>query len=148
MSLVIAVFARPYEGRSRVPSGDRSRVWFPEVITSLRESWRGGMSFPELIQLRDQLQAQTERIVSSRGIVPARVWCAQCGGAVPGAPPCISIRALLFSLSRFGIAPDADVKALMKEWAKYREVNGLDLNGSALPASQKTSESVASGHSH
>jgi hypothetical protein len=33
------------------------------------------------------------------------------------------------ALARFGVAAEAEVKALEKRWKKYRQVTGCDLDG-------------------
>ena len=59
------------------------------------------------------------------------------GARGEGAEPHVSIRAMILSLTRFGIAAGA----LEKDWAAYRKENGLDLYGKSLasPAIQVTS---------
>jgi hypothetical protein len=37
------------------------------------------------------------------------------------------VRAMIFSLGRFGIVPADVMKALDKRWAAYRKQHGLDL---------------------
>jgi len=53
--------------------------------------------------------------------------CTRCGHVGEGAEPHISVRAMILSLSRFGIATAELTHALEKEWAAYRQGNGLDL---------------------
>jgi hypothetical protein len=51
-------------------AGDAQRVWFPEMIEGLRVRWHRGMSYDALIELRDELDAQLQRIRSVRHIHP------------------------------------------------------------------------------
>jgi len=49
-----------------VPAGDPQRVWFPEMIQKLRADWHVGMSFSDLIELRDSLDAILHEIRFTR----------------------------------------------------------------------------------
>ena len=45
-----------------MPSGDRSRTWFPEMIEQLRQRWRGDIEMDELIaSLREYTIAIQQR---------------------------------------------------------------------------------------
>lgn len=112
-----------------MPRGERSQTWFPELVAELRESWRQDLPWDALIDLRNRLQQRLERILSSRGIKPAQVRCLHCGHVGPGAPPVISVRAVLLALRRFGIESEDTVRHLDKAWAKHCALHQLDLNG-------------------
>jgi len=128
-------------------SGDRSRTWFPEMIEELRASWDSGMSCEQMIALRDRLQEMLEGILTSRNIVPATMRCPCCGTVGPGAPPVVSVRAMLLSLRRFEIESPEAVRSLEKMWADYRKAHDLDLHGKpAVPAGNGAM--LASGHTH
>lgn len=114
---------------SLMPRGERSQTWFPELVAELRESWRHDLSWDAVIDLRNRLQRRLEQVLSSRGIRPAKVRCLHCGHVGPGAPPVISVRAVLLALRRFRIESEATVRRLDKEWAKHRTLHQLDLNG-------------------
>jgi hypothetical protein len=49
-------------------SGDAQRVWFPEMVETLRSEWHRGMSFEATIELRDELDAMLQRIRSEQHI--------------------------------------------------------------------------------
>jgi hypothetical protein len=112
-------------------SGDPQRTWFPEMIHKLRLEWHESMSFPDLIALRDSLDSMLHEIRSTRNIRAPIVKCPKCGKVGPGAEPRVSVRAMILSLSRFRIADAEPVKILEKQWAAYREKNGLNLYGKA-----------------
>lgn len=101
------------------------------MIQRLRAEWREGMSFPDLIDLCDSLDAMPHEIRSTRNIRSPIVRCPKCGKVGPGAEPRVSVRAMILSLGRFKIADPEGTKALEKQWASYREKNGLDLFGKA-----------------
>jgi len=122
-------------------AGDAQRVWFPEMIERLRSQWHQGISFDAIIELRDNLDAMLQRIRSERHIRPPIIRCPQCGHVGKGAEPQVSVRAMILSLARFGIAATELTHALQKDWAAYRKENGLDLYGKSLasPPTQITS---------
>ena len=121
-----------------MPAGERSQTWFPELVTQLRESWRAGLAWEAVIELRDRLQQRLEGILNSGGIKPATVRCSQCGSVGPGASPVISVRAMLLTLRRFGIEPEDTVRQLDKSWARHRTLYNLDLYGRSVEAKGET----------
>lgn len=110
-------------------AGDAQRIWFPEMIERLRSRWHQGMSFAALVELRDDLEIMLQRIRSDRHIRPAGFRCPKCGHLGAGAELHVSVRAMILSLTRFGIAPAEQIQALEKAWATHRKENGLDLYG-------------------
>jgi hypothetical protein len=110
-------------------AGNAQRVWFPEMIERLRAQWHHGISCDTLIELRDELDAQLQRIRSERGIHSPVLKCPCCGHFGEGADPHVSVRALVLSLGRFGIASAAQTSAFEKRWAAHRKQHGLDLYG-------------------
>jgi hypothetical protein len=119
---------RLYNG-SDMAAGDAQRVWFPEMIERLRSQWHQGMSFDAIVELRDTLDATLQRIRSERHIHSPVFRCPRCGQVGEGAGLHVSVRAMILSLTRFGIAPAEQTYALEKGWAAYRKQNGLDLYG-------------------
>ncbi len=112
-----------------MPSGDAHRTWFPEMVGVLCCDWNRSMSMAQLIELRDRLDAMLQSIRSARGILPAVMTCPSCGSQGHAAPPRVSVRAVILSLGRFGIASAEDVRALEKLWNRYRRDEQLDLYG-------------------
>jgi hypothetical protein len=104
-------------------------VWFSEMVETLRASWHDGISFDELTQLRQKLEAMLEQIRSERRIRPPVFTCSRCGHVGEGAPPHVSVRAVILSLARFRIASPEQTAALEKGWAAYRSHDGLDIFG-------------------
>jgi hypothetical protein len=104
LSLAQDTLERHYNS-SFMAAGDAQRVWFPEMIERLRSQWRQGMSCDSLIGLRDDMDAMLQRIRSDRHIRPAIFRCPECGHIGEGAEPHVSVRAMILSLTRFGIAP-------------------------------------------
>jgi hypothetical protein len=69
------------------------------------------------------------RIRSERHILAPVIRCPQCGHVGEAAEPHVTLRAMILSLGRFGIALTEDAKELDKGWAAYRKQNGLDSYG-------------------
>lgn len=123
-----------------MPAGDAQRTWFPEMIEILGARWHVGLAFAALIELRDELDTMLHRIRAERHIRPPVIRCPQCGHVGEAAEPDVTVRAMILSLGRFGIASAEQVKTLEKGWAAYRRQNGLDLYG-------KTAEPTGAGTS-
>ncbi len=117
---------------SDMAAGDAQRVWFPEMIERLRSQWHHGMSFHAVIELRDDLDAMLQLIRSERHIHRPVFRCQKCGYVGEGAEPHVSVRAMILSLTRFGIAPAEPTHALEKDWAAYRKQKGLDPSGKRI----------------
>ena len=121
-----------------MPSGDAQRTWFPEMVEALRQEWHEGMSVAELVRLRYRLDAMLQAIRSERKIRPQLMTCPGCGTRGPAAEPRVSVRAMILSLGRFGIASPTDARRLEKAWIKYQRENGVDLYGATATSSPGT----------
>jgi hypothetical protein len=110
-------------------AGDRSRIWFPEIVDMLRIQWRQDLSWQSVVELRDLLQNMLDEIRQSRGILPPVIRCRWCGHVGPAKPPAISVRAMLISVRRFGIDTIEAIEKREREWERYRRKNKLDLHG-------------------
>ena len=126
-----------------MPSGDAHRTWFPELLDALRVRWRADLSFDQLIDLRGELNAMLHRIRSERHIRPPVIRCPHCGNVGKAAEPDVTVRAMILSLERFGIAPAEQVKRLDMRWAAYRKHNGLDLYGKTTVPTATSSPACA-----
>jgi hypothetical protein len=116
-------------------AGDAQRVWFPEMIERLRSRWDQGLALDAMVELRDDLDAMLQQIRSERHLRPPILRCPRCGHVGESAERHVSVRAMILSLARFGIAPAEQAYALEKSWATLRKRNGLDLNGKAMAPS-------------
>lgn len=114
--------------------GDPQRTWFPEMLDVLRTQWRADFSFEQLITLAGELDAMLHQIRSARHIRTPIIRCRKCGHKGPAAEPDVTVRALIFSLGRFGIVPMEEMKRIEKRWAAHRKQHGLDLYGKAANA--------------
>ena len=112
-------------------AGDPQRVWFQEMIERLRSQWRPDMSWDALIGLRDELDAMLQQIRSDRHLRYPVFRCPECGQVGESAEHHFSVRAMILSLARFGIAPADQIRPIEKAWAAYRKQTGVDLFGAA-----------------
>ena len=105
------------------------------MVERLRDQWHPDMPFEAIVSLRDDLDAMLQRVRFEGNIDSPIFKCRDCGYVGPGATPHVSVRAMILSLTRFGIAPADQIHALEKRWAAYRKQNDLDLYGrhTALP---------------
>ena len=87
------------------------------MLDVLRARWHVGLPFAELIELRDELDTMLHRIRAERHIRPPVIKCRRCGHVGEAAEPDVSVRAMILSLGRFGMAPAEQVKTLEKRWA-------------------------------
>lgn len=110
-------------------SGDPQRTWFPEMVDVLRRRWRADLSFEELIGLAGELDEMLHRIRAERHIGTPIIRCRHCGQVGPAAEPDVTVRAMIFSLGRFGIVPMDEMKQTEKRWAAHGKQHGLDLYG-------------------
>ena len=122
-----------------MPAGDPQRTWFPEMLDVLRTRWRNDLSFEQMVELAGELDSMLHRIRSVRQIRTPIIRCRRCGRVGPAAEPDVTVRAMILSLGRFGIASAEQVKELEKRWAAHRSLKGLDVHGKlAAPAIAST----------
>src|SRR5688572_1725391 len=114
-------------------AGDGNRVWFPEMIETLRSGWSVGMPFPVLIELCSILDGMFQSRRPRGRRLPPGCRCPKCGrivGSESQQRHRISVRATILSLRRFGIAsPEATKrseerrvgKECRSRWSPYHE---------------------------
>jgi hypothetical protein len=108
------------------------------MVAALRQEWHEALSIPELIGLRDRLDAMLQSIRSERKILSPLITCHKCGKRERAADPRVSVRAMILSLDRFEIASATDTRRLEKSWVKHQRENGLDLHGVPADPLKKT----------
>jgi hypothetical protein len=112
-----------------MPAGERSQVWYPELVASLRSKWRSDLTWEAIIELREHLQGQLQDLRRQRSILPPIIRCTSCGATGPAAPPTISVRAMLLAVGRFRIEPTDVARQRERNWVRYRTKHRLDLVG-------------------
>lgn len=120
-----------------MPSGDRSRTWFPEMVEQLRLSWRDDLGMVELAALARRLDRLLHDIRTERGIRSPTILCRKCGKRGPAAAPRVSVRAMILAAARFGVAEQADVERVERLWKRHRTTEELDLYGMAVVAGDR-----------
>ena len=110
-------------------AGDAQRVWFEEMVDTLRSKWHREMSFEELIRLRDELDNMLQQIRSERKLRPPVFRCPKCGHIGEGTAPHVTVRAMILSVIRFDIDDGDATRVVEKRWKAYQKANRLDLNG-------------------
>ena len=79
--------------------------------------------------LRDRVADDLRRLRGERNIRPPTMRCTRCGTTGPAAEPRVSVRAMIISLRRFGIADSATSQRLEKQWKALAKKQRLGLNG-------------------
>ena len=102
------------------------------MIERLRSQWHEGLSFDAIVKLRDELDEVLQRIRSTRHVRSPIFKCPKCGYVGEGAEPHVSVRAMILSLIRFGIAAAEPTYVIEKGWAAYRKQKELDPYGKGL----------------
>lgn len=117
---------------------DAQRVWFPEMIDQLRAQWNQDLSFEALIALRDTLDVMLQKIRADRQLHSAKIRCPQCRRMAEGPAPQVTVRAMILSLLRNGIAEAEQVHALEKSWSAYRKQHDLGVHGQPAGTAEAT----------
>jgi hypothetical protein len=117
------------------------------MVDVLRKRWRADLSFEEWICLAAELDEMLHRIRSERRIQRPVFQCLDCGHVGPSSEIHVTVRAMIFSLGRFGIVPVEEMKQIEKRWAAHRKQHGLDLYGKPAEATTNATGDSLCGHS-
>ncbi len=112
-----------------MPPGDAQRVWFPEMLEDLRNTWSKAMTWEELSDFCHRMTEKRREIRHSRGIEPPRMRCPKCGQVSRSDISGVSIRSALFALKKIDAVTEVDHKALDKGWMSHKKRNRLDAYG-------------------
>jgi hypothetical protein len=126
-------------------AGDTHRVWFPDMLNELEQSWSDSMTWEEVAKFCERMSEMRRRIRESRGIKPARFRCSKCGEESLSDGGDVSIRSALFALRKTGIVAEAEFKALEKQWRNYRKTRGLDAYGREVEQARQRDASHTCG---
>ena len=109
-----------------MPSGDNSRMWFPEMFDELTQMWKPEMTWDEINTICLHMGERLRNIRKERGINIKKAKCkCGCGGTMETSSK-ISIRSLLYALKRNGVITETEVKRLDKNWQSYQRKNKLN----------------------
>lgn len=84
-----------------------------------------------MIRLRDDLEEMLQRIRRERQIRSPVTQCPECGHVGESAPPHVTMRAMILSVSRFAIDEPEATRAVEKAWKAHQKANHLDAYGQA-----------------
>ena len=112
-----------------MPSGDAQRVWFPEMLEELRNTWSSSMAWEQLADFCERMTVTRRAIRKERGIQPPQTRCPACGVVSRSDIRGVSVRSALFALRKMGAVNEAEFKALDKSWKKHRAATGVDAFG-------------------
>jgi DNA-binding transcriptional ArsR family regulator len=126
-------------------AGDTHRIWFPDMLNELKQSWSDSMSWEELAEFCERMSEMRRRIRESRGIKPVSFRCPKCGEESLSDGGDVSIRSALFALRKAGIIAEAQFKAHEKQWRQYRKMRGLDAYGRNVEHANQREESHTCG---
>ena len=90
------------------------------------------MEFEAIVALRNRLDTILQTVRSDAGIKSPFIKCKRCGFSGWRPAPHVSVRAMILSLTKFGIADPEPTYALETNWAIYRRVHGLDMYGAPV----------------
>lgn len=116
----------------RMPPGDASRTWFPEIVDQLRELWSDDLDAAGLIRLATILDRSLQNLRSTRKIEPAMMWCRHCQKRHRSSPPRVSVRAAILAALRFEVTTPEATKKMERQWKKHRRTASLDRFGQPL----------------
>ena len=106
-------------------AGDAQRIWYPEMLTELKEFWSPSLPWDDVIVFCGRMTAMRKDIAVSRDIKPPIMKCHKCGTRTRGAYPTISVRSLIFALKKVKSISDYELKAIDLDWKRYQRKNAL-----------------------
>ncbi len=107
-------------------SGDAQRIWHPEMLDELKQHWRPGMPWGEVIAFCDRMTIMRKELALSKDIKPPMIKCPKCGTRARAAYPMISVRSLIFALQKVARVPDEELKDLDRDWKRYQRKHALN----------------------
>ena len=110
-------------------AGDAQRVWYPEMITELKQHWSPGMPWNEVIAFCERMTIMRKELAVSRDIRPPMMKCHECGTRSRAAYPTISVRSLIFALQKTDVISAEKLKEIDRDWKRHQRKNCLDAYG-------------------
>lgn len=109
-----------------MPSGDNTRVWFPEMLEELSKMWVPEMTWEEMNEICLHMGAKLSGLRKEKNINIRTSIRHSCGSTMELCSK-ISIRSLLFALAKINAISEEELKKLDKEWKCFqrkRKLNG------------------------
>ncbi len=129
-------------------SGDARRVWYPEMLETLRSTWSVSMSWEELADFCRRMTEMRKTIRQSRKIEPPRTRCPRCGAVSQADIAGVTIRSALFALKKSGVISEDELEKLDKSWRRRRAEGHLDAYGRRSESPREESGGEAAPRCH
>lgn len=130
-----------------MPSGDATRVWFPEMLDELQKQWSKALSWEECGLLCDRMTHARTKLKLENGVKGPMMHCRHCNAAHEMSLAPITIRSLLFALRNIGVLSEPELKQLDAAWRRYRVQHRLDGCGKSREVSSMAPP-ASSAHVH
>ena len=108
-----------------MPAGDSKRVWYPEMLTELKQFWSPGMPWNDVIAFCGRMTKMRKELAVEKGIKPPVVKCPKCGDSARADYPRISVRSLIFALNKARVISDDELKEIDLDWKSYQRKQSL-----------------------
>jgi len=115
-----------------MPKGDAQRVWFLRCLRGYRGNGEKRHRSPRSSSCAIFWIPCCTRSGPKDTFLRLSSLAPNADSATRWQSPRVSVRAMILAARRFGIAPPAKIKALERQWSKYRDQQGLDLYGRSL----------------
>jgi hypothetical protein len=109
-----------------MPSGDSTRVWFPEMLVELQMQWSKSLSWEDCGLLCERMTAARTKLKLEKGLGGPMMHCRHCNAVHEMRLAPITIRSLLFALRKTGVLTDLELKQLDAAWRRYQALHHLD----------------------
>ena len=122
-----------------MPSGDSTRVWFPEMLDELQKQWSKSLSWEDCGLLCERMTEARTKLKLEKGLRGPMMHCRHCKALHEMHLAPITIRSLLFALCNRGVLTDIELKQLDVAWRRYRAQHRLDGCGKSRDIDQTAS---------
>lgn len=109
-----------------MPSGDSTRVWFPEMLVELQKQWSRTLSWEDCGVLCERMTEARTKLKLEKGLQGPMMHCPRCNAVHEMRLAPITIRSLLFALRKQGVLSDPELNQLDAAWKRYRAKHRLD----------------------
>ena len=111
---------------NQMPSGDSTRVWFPEMLDELQKQWSKSLSWEDCGLLCARMTEARTKLKVEKDLRGPMMHCRHCNAVHEMRLAPITIRSLLFALRKQGILTDIELKQLDLAWRRYQAKQRLD----------------------
>jgi len=105
------------------------RSWLPEMLDELQETWSRSLRWEEYLSICDRMTTIRTRIRQERGVKGPKMFCRHCQEVHEMNLGPVTIRSVLFALSKRGLLTDEELQNMDAEWRRYRSKHRLDGSG-------------------